>query len=165
MLIAPNVKCQRVLVLALWLVILVRLPLATVSCAVGGATPSVNVRPWNRKRRWKSYRQEGEKREHSKTSGQINLTKKPHRCRAWTVVPILYNGPPLSVEIAPCFGGSGPRLIHGSLGPQPKRHLDRFSRCYTAHDRDRPTTGHATPCVQQSATYVVLRCGIKTLKT
>jgi len=33
-------------------------------------------------------------------------------------VPILYNGTPVSpLNIAPSHGGSGPHLIHGSLGP------------------------------------------------
>jgi len=43
---------------------------------------------------------------------------------------------------------SGPHLISSSLGPTrvhiPNRHLDRFSRFCSAHDRYRPTD-HATP--------------------
>ena len=56
-------------------------------------------------------------------------------------------GRPLLLKIAPDYGGPGPHLIHGPLAhlsPQPKWHLDRFSRFYRAHyydrQRDRQTT-------------------------
>jgi len=67
---------------------------------------------------------------------------------------------------------SGPHLIHGSLG-QPKStshtwHFDRFSRYCWAHNRDRQTdrpTDHTTPSVAIGRIYVVLRCGLKGLRT
>jgi len=63
-------------------------------------------------------------------------------------VPILCNGTPLPPQNCPFpWRGSGPRLIHGSLGhpsPQSKRHLDRFSRFCRADSlvwqTDRQTT-------------------------
>ena len=53
-------------------------------------------------------------------------------------------GRPFSPQNCPLrTGGSAPHLILGSLGPpespQPKRHLDQFSRFCRVHDRDRPT--------------------------
>jgi len=67
-------------------------------------------------------------------------------------------------------GVSGLHLIHGSLSqpdPQPKRHLDRFSRFCTAHDGDRPTerqtdrpTDHSSPSVTIDRIYVVLFCSL-----
>jgi len=57
-------------------------------------------------------------------------------------VPMLYNGPPLPLKIAPSRGYMDSHLIHGSLGlpsPQPKRHVDRFNRFCRAHCFDRPT--------------------------
>jgi len=54
---------------------------------------------------------------------------------------------PSPLKIARSHGGSGPHLIHGSLGypsPQPKRHLDWFSHFCRAH--------------------VVLWCGLKSVK-
>jgi len=57
--------------------------------------------------------------------------------------PYTYNGTPLFPQKLPLpMGGSGPHLIHGSLGlpsPQPKRHLDRFSHFCRAYFCDRPT--------------------------
>jgi len=52
-------------------------------------------------------------------------------------VSILYNGRPcpVSTRITPSHGGSGPPMQHMMLSvhasPQPKRHLDRFSRFCT----------------------------------
>jgi len=72
-------------------------------------------------------------------------------------VPIIYNG----TTFAPSklsLGGSGPHIIHGSWAhpsPQPKRHLDRFSRSCRAHCR--PTdrqTDHATRSVTIGRIYV-----------
>ena len=40
------------------------------------------------------------------------------------------------------LGIRGPHLIHGSLGPQPKRRLDRFSRFCRAHYCDQQTHTH-----------------------
>jgi len=55
-------------------------------------------------------------------------------CTGDSSVPILYNGTPLPLlKIAPSHGGSGPHLIHGSLSPQPKRHVDWFHCFCTAH--------------------------------
>ena len=53
-------------------------------------------------------------------------------------------------------------LAHNA-SPQPKRHLDRFSRICRAQDCHRPTdrqTDHATPSVTMGHIYVVLRCGL-----
>jgi len=79
-------------------------------------------------------------------------------------VPVLYNGPLLSHRNCPfACGDLDPHLTHGSLdqpSPQPKRHLDRFSRFCTAHDRDRQTDrrrDHATPSVTVCRIYVDLR--------
>ena len=69
--------------------------------------------------------------------------------------PILYNGPPLPLEIAPSHGGSGPSSTTSFLGPhrspQPTRHLDRFSRfcraryCDMQTDRPRYSVGNNRP--------------------
>ena len=41
----------------------------------------------------------------TETSGRSNVTKSPHRRTTWTVVPILYNGPPIpSLKVARCVG-------------------------------------------------------------
>jgi len=58
-------------------------------------------------------------------------------------VPILYNGPPFPLKIAPLRGVDlNPHLIHGSLGP-PKSTTQRTSRSLQpfcrAHDCDRLT--------------------------
>jgi len=65
------------------------------------------------------------------------------------------------------MGDLDPHLLHGFLGqlePAPKRHLDRFSRFCTAHERDRLTdthADHATPCVAIGRyRYLSLRCGL-----
>jgi len=54
--------------------------------------------------------------------------------------PIFYNVPSTSpLKIAPLHGGSGSHLIHGSLGhpsPQPKWHLDQFSRFCTSQGKE-----------------------------
>jgi len=44
----------------------------------------------------------------------------------------------LPLKIAPSSDGRGPHLTRGSFGPpqHPKRHLDRFSRFYTAQGRE-----------------------------
>ena len=65
-----------------------------------------------------------------------------HKCR---------NVPPLSSsKLSHPIGRSGPHLIYMvpwvHPSPQPKRHVDRFSRFCRAHDRDRQTD-HATPSV------------------
>jgi len=85
--------------------------------------------------------------------------------RFYIQVPTLYIqwAAPSPVKIAPSHGGSGPHLIHGSLGPsyspQRKRHLDRFSisrfaRLTIVTDRPRYIGNIA------ASTYVVLRCGL-----
>jgi len=52
-----------------------------------------------------------------------------------------HNRPPLPPSKLPLpIGVSGSHLIHGSLSPQPKWHLDRFSRFCRAHNCDRQTT-------------------------
>jgi len=63
----------------------------------------------------------------------------------YSVRSVIYNGPPLFPQNCPCvWGNLEPRLILLSLAhttQHPKRHLDRFSRFCTAHDRDGPTDG------------------------
>jgi len=46
---------------------------------------------------------------------------------------------PFPLKIAPSDGDLERHLIHGCLSPQPKRHLDQFSRLCRAHYYDRPT--------------------------
>jgi len=63
------------------------------------------------------------------------------------IVRILYNGPP-PVKIAPSYSENlDSRVIHGfykaNPSPQPKRHLNRFSRFCRAHYRDRQTDRQA----------------------
>jgi len=63
----------------------------------------------------------------NKTSGQNNLTKRPHRRRTWTVQ-----------SYSPSGANVHPDQLHASLdhsSPHPKRHLDRHSRFCTAHGR------------------------------
>jgi len=62
-------------------------------------------------------------------------------------VPAVYNGPPLSTQIAPSHGWSGPHLIHCSLGPQESSTQTTsrsFSRFRRAHCCDIPTDGQTT---------------------
>jgi len=66
-----------------------------------------------------------------KTRSKSNSTKRPHRCRAWMVQ--LYA--PGCSNVYPSSNTCS--LDHSS--PQPKRHLDRFSRFCRAHNRDRQT--------------------------
>ena len=40
------------------------------------------------------------------------------------------------------LGPQSPHLIHGSLSPHPKRHLNQFSRFSTVHGCDRQRHGH-----------------------
>jgi len=63
-----------------------------------------------------------------------------------TLVPILYNGPPFPtpsklplcmVDLDSISYAYMVPWAHSS--PQPKRHLDRFSRFCRVHDRDRQT--------------------------
>jgi len=60
---------------------------------------------------------------------QSNFTKRPHRRRMWTVQ-----------SYSPGGANVHPYLTHAFLGPYsspyPKRHLVRFSRFCTAHDRE-----------------------------
>jgi len=76
---------------------------------------------------------------------------------------------PFPLKIAPSYGDLDLRLIHRFLAhpsPQPKRHLDRFSRFCRAHDSenrqqtDRLTADNATPSVTIGHIYVVLRWGL-----
>jgi len=77
--------------------------------------------------------------------GQIHLTIRPHRRRSWTVVPMLNKWLALPAPSKlPLFIGNldphqyvVPRAAHRS--PQPRRHLDRFSRFCSAHNCNRPT--------------------------
>ena len=79
---------------------------------------------------------------------------------------------PPTQKSGPVRGGSGPSLIHGSLGPlcpHPKRQLDRFIRFCRAHDRNQRTqteTDHATGVSTGRMLCYALRCGqiIKTFK-
>ena len=73
------------------------------------------------------------------TSGQRNLTKRPHHRRTWTVQSYMPSG----VNVQPiykCF--LGPTRVH-----IPKWHLNRFSRFCTAHGRQSLylTMGHPFP--------------------
>jgi len=52
-------------------------------------------------------------------------------CSSRQSVAILYNWPTL--KITPSHGGSGPMIHWAQSSPQPKRHLDRFSRFCRAH--------------------------------
>ena len=72
---------------------------------------------------------------------------------------------PFPLKISPSHGEYGPRAMRGSFGnnqvflphpsPQPKRHLDRFSRFCRAHDHNRPTDRpYATPSVTHDRIYV-----------
>jgi len=115
------------------------------------------------------------------TSGQSNLTKRPHSHCTWIVQlyspgcanvtpsntcfsgptqvhtpndisdgspflhssqlwePVLHNRPPFSPSKLPLIWGSWPHLIHGSLDPlcsHPKKHLDQFSCFCTAHETE-----------------------------
>jgi len=58
------------------------------------------------------------------------------------VLILHWAAPLIPPQSCPFAAWSGPHLIHGSLShrsPQPKRHLDRFSRFCTAHYCDRQT--------------------------
>jgi len=84
-------------------------------------------------------------------TGEIYIARNRRRTR--TVV-LLQRAAPCPSKIAPShMGDLEPHLIHGSwahASPQPKRHLNRFSRFYGAHDRDRQVGGqtdHATSSV------------------
>jgi len=98
------------------------------------------------------------------TSGQSNLTKRPHPRRKWTIVPILYHVPFLPPQNRP--------FPCGDLDPHVKRGCCRFIKVHNqndmskgsngfckAHYCDRPT-GHAIPSVTIGRIYVVLRCGL-----
>ena len=109
-------------------------------------------------------------RTNNNTSGQSNFTK--GRIAAAHGRYSLYftmGRPSPSLKTAPSHGGSGPPSNRCSSGPpespKPKRHFDRFSCFFRAHDRDRQTdrqTEHATPCVTTGRIYVrsILRCGL-----
>jgi len=76
------------------------------------------------------------------TGVQSNLTKRPHCRRTWTVYFFRPVAPVCTPSITYGF------WAHPS--PQPKRHVDRFSRFCRAHNRDRPTgrqTDHANRSV------------------
>jgi len=63
----------------------------------------------------------------------------------------------LSLKIAPWYGGSGPHLIRGSWtfpSPQPKRHVDRFSRFAGLTTVTNRPTDHATRSVTIGRIYV-----------
>jgi len=78
-------------------------------------------------------------------------------------IPILYNGPLFSPQNCPLpMGDVDLHLIHGSLAhtiPQPKRHLNWFSRFCTAHYCDRLTrqmTDHTTQSVTIDRIYICI---------
>ena len=84
-------------------------------------------------------------------------------------VPILYNGPPLRPENRPfTWKGSGPHLMHGSLGPPEstcQTTSDRFSHFCRAHDldilSDRQTDKPCySVCNNRVSAYAVLWCGL-----
>ena len=63
-------------------------------------------------------------------------------------------GHPLSPEKLPlCKRRSRPHLIHASLSPTTKWHIDRLSHFCWAHNCDRPTD-HTTPPVTISHIYI-----------
>ena len=66
-------------------------------------------------------------------------------------VPILCNGPPL--KIAHTHRNLDSHLIHGSIGPPPKWHLNQFSLFCRAHNHDRQTD-HANPFVTIGRIYI-----------
>jgi len=59
------------------------------------------------------------------------------------------------------MGRSGPPSnTYGLLGPPestPKRHLDRFSRCYRAYERDQQTDGHTDTHIDHTTSPVAMR--------
>jgi len=74
-------------------------------------------------------------------------------------VPILYNGTPLShLKITPSHGGSGPHLIHGSLGPsesstqRASRSVQPFLQGWLLWQTDRPrySVGNNRPHLRMS---------------
>jgi len=84
-------------------------------------------------------------------------------------VPILYNGPPLPYQNCPFAGGSGPHLMHGSLGPRESatqmasRSVQPFLQSSRSSQTNWPTdrqTDHTTPSVTTGRIYVVIRCGL-----
>jgi len=97
-------------------------------------------------------------------------SESPHRCchspnnsgQRW-IFPIFYNGSGDGPENCqfPCWY-LGPHLIHGSFGtkrPNPKQHLERFSRFSTAHSHEQQTDTQTV--VSQTTGYILsfLRCG------
>ena len=65
-------------------------------------------------------------------------TVQPFLHSSYQKVPILYNGRPFPPKLPLPIGGSGPQsntwfLPWARPGPQPKRHLDRFSHVCEAH--------------------------------
>ena len=63
-----------------------------------------------------------------------------HFCTAHGRVSLYFTmGRPLPSKLPLPTGGSGTHLRHGSLGLQPKRRFDRFSRFCRAHYCDGPT--------------------------
>jgi len=108
-----------------------------------------------------------------KTSGQSNLTNRPHRRRTWTVVPILYNGLLIAPQNCPFpwgISGSGPHPIHDSLGPPESstqtasRSVQRILQGSLVWQTDRQTD-HATPSVTIGRIQLVLRCGLNVIKS
>ena len=70
-------------------------------------------------------------------------------------VAMLYNGPPILPSKLPLpMGYLDPHLIHGSLSPQPKQHLNQFSRFCRVHGNYVRLTDHATGSVTIGCIYV-----------
>ena len=99
------------------------------------------------------------------TSGQSNLTKRPHRCSTWTGSPYTLQWAAPSPRPQNCpvrWWYMDPPANTWFLGPpQPKWHLDRFVHFFpgltTVTDRQ---TDHATPSVTVRRIYVVLWYGL-----
>ena len=70
-------------------------------------------------------------------------------------VAMLYNGPPILPSILPLpMGYLDTHLIHGSLSPQPKQHLNQFSHFCRVHGNYDRLTDHATGSVTIGCIYV-----------
>jgi len=105
-------------------------PLPQNSLSHGGAGPPFNTIPWA----------------YSSSQPKQHLDRFSRFCTDDHIVSLYFAmGRPFFLSKLPLpMGQSGSHLIHGSLGPpyqspQPKRHLDRFSRFCRAHQCDRLT--------------------------
>ena len=93
--------------------------------------------------------------------------KKLHRRRTWTAFPILTMGRSFPLKIAPSHGGSGPHLIHGSLGPpetqRASRSVQQFLQVSRLWQTDSALDMFLTiTALYKSATYLLIPTYLQT---